>query len=227
MTDERPQVIAQANFLKHQDSLEKMSLRDRFEYIFENNLWSSEESRSGLGSTLLETDTLRTDIPAVLNEIQARSLLDLPCGDFRWMSEVDLGGVSYTGADIVEALVVANTQKFASESRRFLSLDLTSDILPRADVVLCRDCLVHLSYANICRALENVKHSGAKWLLMTNFVRIESNRDIEDGDWRPLNFEHAPFLLPPPHRTIVENCAEAGGAFDDKSLCLWLVADLP
>jgi hypothetical protein len=227
MTDQRPQVVAQRNFLKHRDSLERLNLKDRFEYIFEKNLWSSEESRSGLGSTLLETDTLRREIPVLLREIEARSLLDIPCGDFRWMSEVDLDGLSYTGADIVEFLVAANTQQFASESRRFLGLDLTTDNLPYADVVLCRDCLVHLSYANIFLAFENVKRSDAKWLLMTNFLRLESNIDIVDGDWRPLNFELAPFVLPLPHRSIVENCVEAGGAFNDKSLCLWRVDDLP
>jgi hypothetical protein len=76
------------------------------------------------------------------------------------------------------------------------------------------------------RALENVKRSGATWLLTTNFLRIESNRDIADGDWRPLNFELAPFCFPKPHRVIVENCVEADGAFDDKSLCLWRVGEI-
>ena len=93
-------------------------------------------------------------------------------------------------------------------------------------MVLCRDCLVHLSYQNIWRALANILASGAQWLLMTNFLRIESNRDIEDGDWRPLNFELPPFALPPPERAIVENCAEAAGAYDDKALCLWRVETL-
>jgi len=115
----------------------------------------------------------------------------------------------------------------SAPSQRFLQLDLTVDPLPTADLVLCRDCLVHLSYANIHGAIENVKRSGAKWILMTDFLQIETNTDIADGDWRPLNFTRPPFNFPIPHLTIVENCHEAGGAFDDKSLGLWRVADLP
>ena len=59
--------------------------------------------------------------------------------------------------------------------------------------------------------------------MMTHFPGIEENYDIEDGDWRPLNFELAPFGLPAPERIILENCSEAGGAYEDKALALWPV----
>ncbi len=225
MSEERPQIIAQKRFLEHKNELERLDLKGRFEYIFDVNLWGETESRSGTGSTLPETETLRREIPVLLKEAGARSLLDIPCGDFGWLSLTELG-VDYVGADIVEALVAQNTQRYGSASRRFMRLDLTTDPLPTADVVLCRDCLVHLSYANIGRALENVKRSGAKHFLTTSFPEVTSNRDIEDGDWRPLNFQCAPFNFPAPARTLVENCIEAGGAYRDKSLCLWPIADL-
>jgi hypothetical protein len=225
MPDRRPQVTAQKRFLEERESLAPMDLRRRFEYIFESNLWGSEESRSGVGSALLETQTLRRQLPALLREIGARSLLDIPCGDFRWMSEVELG-VPYVGADIVKELVRDNNDAYGSPDRRFVCLDLTRDALPEADVVLCRDCLVHLSYANIQRALANVKRSGAPFLLMTNFLRLDHNDDIEDGDWRPLNFQLPPFSLKPPDRVIVEHCTEAEGAYADKSLSLWRVSEL-
>jgi len=224
MREERPQIVAQKRFLEHKDELERLDLKSRFEYIFDVNLWGDVESRSGVGSTLPETETLRREIPLLLKDVGARSLLDIPCGDFGWLSLTELG-VAYIGADIVEALVVQNTLRHASENRRFVRLDLTTDPLPEADVVLCRDCLVHLSYANIQRALKNVKRSGAKYFLTTSFPEIERNCDIEDGDWRPLNFQCAPFNFPAPARTLVENCIEAGGAYRDKSLCLWPITD--
>jgi 2-polyprenyl-3-methyl-5-hydroxy-6-metoxy-1,4-benzoquinol methylase len=225
MSEERPQIIAQKRFLEHKNELEQLDLKGRFDYIFDTNLWGDDQSRSGVGSTLPETETLRREIPLLLRDLGARSLLDIPCGDFGWLSLTELG-VDYTGADIVEALVAQNTSRYASEQRRFLRLDLTADPLPQADVVLCRDCLVHLRYANIRRALDNVKRSGAQYFLTTSFPEVKSNRDIEDGDWRPLNFQLAPFCFPAPARTIVENCIEAGGAYRDKSLCLWPVAEL-
>jgi hypothetical protein len=225
MSERRPQVIAQKRFLEHKDALESLGLKGRFEYIFDTNLWGGDQSRSGVGSSLAETETLRREIPLLLKDLGAKSLLDIPCGDFGWLSLTELG-VSYVGADIVEALVEQNTRRYGSQNRRFERLDLTSDPLPAADAVLCRDCLVHLSYANIQRALDNVKRSGATYLLTTSFPQMQSNRDIQDGDWRPLNFQRTPFHFPDPIRTILENCVEAGGAYRDKSLCLWRIADL-
>ena len=228
MVQDRPVVLAQKNYLQHRNYLEAMkTLEERFVYIYQHNLWGGEESRSGLGSSLNETEVLRKEVPIVLAKISASSILDIPCGDFRWMSTVNLSDVDYVGADIVENIVVGNRERFASDRRHFVRLDLTRDVLPRADLVLCRDCLVHLSYMNIAAAMANIKKSSAKWLLATHFLRIDSNSDIHDGDWRPLSLTRPPFNLPAPHLVIVENCMEAGGAYSDKVLGLWRVADLP
>ncbi len=218
----RPQIAAQRNFRAHRKSLAGLDLAQRFEYIHRHNLWGCEDSVSGNGSTLAETANLRAAIPPLLLEIGAASVLDVPCGDFGWLSEVELG-VPYTGADIVRELVEANQSRYGRSGRGFVRLDLTADNLPAADLVLCRDCLVHLGYANIARALANIRASGARWLLTTSFPRLQTNCDIEDGDWRPLNFEMPPFEFPPPETTLVENCLEGGGAYDDKALCLWCV----
>jgi hypothetical protein len=71
-----------------------------------------------------------------------------------------------------------------------------------------------------------MQSSGAKWVLMTHFLRIGNNTDIADGDWRPLNFTRPPFDLPEPELAIVEGCKEASDAYEDKALALWRVADL-
>ena len=73
-------------------------------------------------------------------------------------------GIPYIGADIVEALPRENEKRFGGpqSNRRFVHLDLTRDPLPRADAVLCRDCLVHLSFEHIFRAIDNIRGSGAQ-----------------------------------------------------------------
>lgn len=76
-----------------------------FEDIYQNNRWGSSESRPGSGSELRTTDTLREELPKLLRYLNVKSMLDLPCGDYNWMSEVDLGGIFYRGADIVEELI--------------------------------------------------------------------------------------------------------------------------
>ncbi|HXQ77347.1 MAG TPA: hypothetical protein VN797_04035, partial [Gemmatimonadaceae bacterium] len=110
--------------------------------------------------------------------------------------------------------------------RRFIDLDLTRDALPAADVLLCRDCLVHLSYANIRAVLANVARSSIRYLLTTSFPGRNDNYDVADGDWRALDLEAPPFSFPEPVLTIVEECEEEDGTYADKSLLAWSVADL-
>jgi hypothetical protein len=92
---------------------------------------------------------------------------------------------------------------------------------------LCRDCLVHFSFGNIIAAFRTMKASGVRYLLTTTFLDRQVNEDIVDGDWRPLNLERSPFLLPAPLSAILEDCVEEGGAYADKALALWNVSDLP
>ena len=85
---------------------------------------------------------------------------------------------------------------------------------------------MHFSFANIARAVENFRRSGATWLITTTFPEWQTNVDCEDGDWRALNFERAPFAWGAPAELLNENCMEAGGGWRDKSLGVWRLADI-
>ncbi|AXB43355.1 class I SAM-dependent methyltransferase [Amycolatopsis albispora] len=221
--DNRPITVAQRNFREHADVLERMGNQERFTYIFQSNLWAA-ESVSGPGSEDAQTRGLREGLPGLLARFGVRTLLDLPCGDFGWLSGVDLGIERYLGADIVPELVERNAERYG---REFRVLDLTADPLPAADAVLCRDCLVHLSYADIGKAIENLRRSGSRYLLTTHFGGTTANTDISTGDWRPLNLCLEPFGFPEPLAVLLEGCTEEGGAFADKSLALWEISRLP
>ena len=223
---ERKRTVAERRFAERASELSKLGLQERFERIYSTNLWSDPESRSGVGSSLDSTAVVRAELPKALRQLKARVLLDVPCGDFAWMEHVDLSGIEYIGGDIVPSIVEANQRLHASESRSFTKLDLTRDILPDADVLLCRDCLVHLSYANIRAVLANVARSNIRFVLMTSFPGRGGNYDVTDGDWRTLDFRAAPFSLPEPQLTIVEQCEEEDGSYADKSLVAWRVEDL-
>jgi hypothetical protein len=224
--DDRPSVLAHRRFQAEADRMRGLDLKQAFTRIYQTNLWGSERSRSGLGSAGEETDRLRIAIPALLKELGASTMLDIPCGDFGWLSNADLGEVDYTGADIVGELVARNRALYSGATRRFAHLDLTCDALPTADLLLCRDCLVHLSFENIQRALDNIRRSGSAYLLTTTFTGHEINTDVEDCDWRLLNLEREPFHFPKPLAAIVEGCTEGDGAYADKTLGLWRIADL-
>ena len=222
----RKRTIAERRFAERADELAELGLKERFERIYSTNLWSDPESRSGVGSTLDSTRVLRAELSTALRRLETRVLLDVPCGDFTWMEHVDLGGIEYIGGDIVPSIVHANRRLHERESRRFVELDLTRDVLPDADVLLCRDCLVHLSYANIRAVLASVARSNIRFLLMTSFPGRRDNYDVTDGDWRALDFQAPPFSFPEPRLTILEKCEEEGGSYADKSLLAWRVDDL-
>jgi hypothetical protein len=228
MISKRPPVLAHERFAADRDNFAGLDLAARFERIEQTNLWGAASSVSGLGSEDPATAAVREALALLLQRLGAHSLLDAPCGDAGWIGRMKLD-LEYTGIDIVPSLVEANRQRVAAGelSGRFLVADITRDALPRADVVLCRDCLVHLSFVNIVRAVANIRASGAHFLLVTTFPEWEGNRDCEDGDWRALNMEKAPFDWPAPRALINERCEEGGGGWRDKSLGLWALDELP
>lgn len=118
-----------------------------FQKIHDEKGWHSQESVSGWGSELKNTAQIIRELPGLLGRYGVRSMLDAPCGDFNWMRHVNLDGIDYIGADIVQTLVTANQATWTSPSRRFVHLDLLRDPLPDADLILCRDCLFHFSHA--------------------------------------------------------------------------------
>lgn len=203
-----------------------LTRRNHFTRRFLAGGFGGRASWSGPGSDLEQTATIRRVLPGLLRDLDVRTVLDIPCGDFHWMQTVPMGSIQYIGADIVKPLVAITAARYGNSSRRFLVLDLVSDALPLADLVLCRDGLVHLSFRAIYRAIRNVTASRATYLLTTTFPG-RANQDCFTGEWRALNLEGPPFRFPPPLRLINEGCTEAAGAFADKSLGLWRVADLP
>lgn len=201
------------------------SMHDIFSEIYRGNYWKGEESRSGTGSDLTQTAAIRQLLPELMTQIGAQSILDIPCGDFHWMKEVDLA-VNYTGGDVVAELINRNQELYGNDKRRFVMLDISKDALPEVDLVFCRDLLVHLSFRDIFSALSNIKRSGSRYLLTTTFTDRKVNNDIESGQWRPLNFEQSPFNFMSPLKLIKEECTEGGGSWGDKSLGLWRISDL-
>lgn len=203
-----------------------MSLMEKiFTDIYTGNKFLSDESVSGVGSEINNTQVIINELPKLFSEFDIHTVLDIPCGDFNWMRYVDLKGIDYIGADIVGDLIEKNKKKHEKNNVKFEKLNLVSDKLPKVDLVLCRDCFGHFSYEDIFRAVNNIRDSGSKYLLTTTFP-CKSNHDITTGMWRSVNLVKPPFGFPLPKNIINEKCAEEDGIFSDKSLGLWVVSDL-
>lgn len=201
-------------------------MRRVFGAIHAARSWGDCESASGPGSTRERAATFLPDLIELVRSLGVRTLLDVPCGDFNWAEPLADAVEHYVGVDVVPALIGVARRR-SSPRRRFLCRDMVRQRLPRADLVLCRDGLVHLTEADVFAALENLRRTGADYLLATTFLDDRSNPDIATGEWRPLNMERPPFRFPAPLALIDERCHHTGGIYADKRLALWRFRDLP
>lgn len=172
-----------------------------FKLINTTNYWWSEESKSWPWSEEISTRYIRQEILKIIKNYWIKSILDLPCGDCNWIKPTELQA-GYLGADIVDKIVQNNIQKFEHKVN-FQVLDITTDKLPYADLILCRECLQHLSYSNIHKTLENIKKSKIKYLLTTSHPQWK-NTNIIDGLYFDINLEASPFNLKNPIQKIEE-----------------------
>lgn len=195
--------------------------REIFTEIYRRNIWGYQETVSGASSTLNYTEKLRQSLPALLSDLGIGTILDLPCGDFNWMSEIKLPVTHYIGGDIVPHLVQATRIRYGRANREFRTIDLCNDPLPKADLLLCRDCFIHLSDDMIELAIDNILRSDIKYLLTTTYPEGQ-NRSIHNGDWFTVNLCAAPYNFPPPIRAIEDWVPP----FDRHQLALWEIESL-
>jgi hypothetical protein len=205
----------------------QFSMKETFNRIYNTNHWVARDSVSGSGSESSQTETLLLKLRSLIRQLEIKHLLDVPCGDFNWMKNLNVPGLLYSGGDIVQSITLRNIQKYGSVRRKFFTVDITSGRLHEADLLFCRDCLVHLSFSDIERAIKNIKKYKIKYFLSTTFPDTKVNQDIVTGDWRPINLLLPPFNFPEPLELVNEKCTEADGRFRDKSLGLWKLSELP
>ncbi len=192
-----------------------------FSEIYRRNIWGYKETASGAGSTLHNTQRVRESLPGLIRDLKIKTLLDLPCGDLHWLSKIELPISHYIGGDIVLELVKRTAEKYSRPDRSFLQIDLCKDPLPEADLLLCRDCFIHLSEDMIFRAIENILRSNIKYLLTTTFPG-GLNRAISTGDFFTIDLCAPPYNFPAPIR-VLEDWVPP---FDRRQLALWEVESL-
>ena len=195
--------------------------REVFTEIYRRNIWGYQETVSGGGSTLHYTEKVRQTLPGLLADLNIGTMLDLPCGDFHWLSEIELPVAHYIGADIVPHLVQATRIRYGRPDREFRTIDLCNDPLPKADLLMCRDCFIHLSEDMIARGIDNILRSDIKYLLTTTYPEGE-NRAIHSGNWFTLNLCAPPYNFPPPVRALEDWVPP----FDRRQLALWEIDSL-
>lgn len=156
------------------------------EQIYRENLWgkSTTEFYSGEGSHTLKqvmpyVHKVKTFLQSFDNLF---TVCDLGCGDFNIGKQLFPFTKQYIAVDIVNDLIEYNKQYFKAPQLEFLCLDIAKENLPKADCVILRQVLQHLSNKEIKAILE--KLYAYKYIILTEHVpeeAFEPNKDLISG----------------------------------------------
>lgn len=162
----------------------------------------------------------------IIKKYQIKSINDCPCGLFEnWIYLINLVGIKYKGYDINDVAVERNKKNNPNLS--FFEFDMVNDKLPYADLIICRDCLFHLSNDFVLSALENFRNSESIYLLATEHSWLHKNGDLTkeelkcEAGFRFINLEIYPFNLGLPIEVHNENMSRYKKGAYDRQLALW------
>jgi SAM-dependent methyltransferase len=189
--------------LSSQESIydHKPSCAAIFSKIYTDKIWGANnqgEGFSGPGSTIEHTGKYRAFLQKFLADHDIQSVVDAGCGCWEFSKTIDWTGIDYQGFDVVEAVIKRNKALYGSDTIQFKVGDGTKEnVLPPADLLLCKEVLQHLSFEDIEKFLRNLK--SYKYCLITNdihpFGGKTMNGDIQSGSYRCLDLREPPFCL--------------------------------
>jgi hypothetical protein len=176
---------------------------------FEGRSWAQggRNPRSGRGSNMRSTKGIRETLPRLFDTYKVKTFLNAPYGNWFWMQHVDLTRIKYIVGDVSQSLVEEISAEHASSGVSFRHIDVISDPLPKADMMMCRDCLFHLSHDVRWSFYKNFVKSKVPYLLSTVNYNA-ANKDLMTPGWEP----HNPFLPPFEIATPLEYVLERGDA---------------
>ena len=116
------------------------------------------ETPCGYGSKFRQTAIQRKWIPEMVSKYGIKSIADIGAGDLNWM--IDLG-CKYTAYDLIP------------RKPEVIEFNLLTDLLPDADCLMVLWVINHFPPAEQQAAMDNLKASKARYLLMTWDKRME------------------------------------------------------
>lgn len=175
-------------------------MEDHFTRMAATGAWGSAETPCGPGSTIEACKGILERLPEWIRTHQIRSIADLGCGDFHWMSRLDLSGLEYDGYDVVRFLIERNVQKHGRDNIRFHHVDLTEQIVFHADLVILKDVLIHLPTVQAMEILGHVLSSQPRLLASTTSPGwpVSNRACMKIGEFSPIDLEAEPFRLGAP-----------------------------
>jgi trans-aconitate methyltransferase len=170
-----------------------MSNKEVFSKIYKEDLW---HGGSGAGSKLENVKEYVDILQKYIDKPEVKTVLDLGCGDWQFSKFLDLSSVSYLGVDVVESVIESNNTSYSASNIKFISRDITTYEVPKADLIICKDVLQHLCNKDVVSILEKI-NTFSNFSLITNDFNPDNtnNKDIDNGYYRCLDLTLSPFYL--------------------------------
>lgn len=165
-------------------------------------------------------------IDGIIKKYDVKSINDCACGLFgNWAKLIDLSGVSYTGYDINNLAIEQNKRHYPDIP--FHEFDLVNNVVPKVDLIICRDCLFHLSNRFVSSIIDNFKKSGSTYLLATDHRNLKRNTELtpkelrNEAGFKLVNLEIEPFNLGLPIEIHNEDVVKFLKIGNNRQMSLW------
>jgi hypothetical protein len=150
--------------------------------IYDQHLWGGKDFDFYSGEGSYNPEIIQPYLDAVISFLNshnnAMTICDLGCGDFNIGKQLYKYSKTYFAIDIVESLIERNKIVYKSNNLEFQCLNITEDALPKADCIILRQVLQHLSNDEIQHIVERL--TNYKYIILTEHIPIgdfEPNKD--------------------------------------------------
>ena len=209
-----------------QQKFKNLNNKEIFSIIYSKNMWGNLNNKqkfySGFGSSNSEIiEGFILNVNEFINNLNYKpTVLDIGCGDFAIGKKIFLNTKQYIACDVVTELIEYNKKKYKYSNLKFLDIDASDDNgLPKADVIILRQVLQHLSNQKIQLILDKIQNNY-KYLIICEHLPLGdfvSNLDIKTGDLSRIflesgvNIEEKPFYFKFTRKKILNEVVEKEG----------------
>lgn len=174
-----------------------------FDEVYKNGIWGKNESdsigTSGFGSDPKNAKIYINFLQTILSILPIKTILDIGCGDFQIMSQINLDPFLYTGIDASSIIIEKNRSKYQKENIIFKQGDIMSSEIPFVDLIIIKDVLQHLPNDFLPKIWDKI-NKKAKFIVITeDYIggNTPLNGEIEIGHYRPLDLKSFGFNVTP------------------------------
>lgn len=144
---------------------------EKFTEIYKNNIWGNgiDIPLSGSGSLPKNSEIYSQIVQEFISEYRIDSVLDIGHGDWQMWNKYRFENTKYMGIDVANNLSAQLNKKHGTSQIQFKQLNCVTEALPKADLLICKDVLQHLSNSDIEICLK--KFTEFKYLILCNDIR--------------------------------------------------------